>query len=140
MKKFLLIIILLISITSKAQVSFKNNYTKPVNIAIAWYHNAKDFKGWYSKGWFKVEPGEKIQVLSYLPNCNIYYYAKTTDGTKIFDGKQSFLVNPSDAFTIKNADMEYVKSSNSSYKFYGFREHDTGTTAFKLKTTIELNY
>lgn len=140
MKKILFLMLLVASMTSKAQVYFKNNYDKPVYVAVAYYMSTSDYKGWVSSGWYKAEPGDKVQLIGYLPNSYIYYYAETTDNTKTFDGETSFLVHPTDAFTIKNADMDYVKTNDPAYEWKSFRKYDPGNTAFKLYTTIDFSY
>lgn len=139
-KTILLISIFFSAFLAKAQIYFNNSYNEPVWVSLAYYADTKEYKGWVTQGWFKVEPGEKKEVLSYNPMGQlIYYYAQTTE--KKFEGKSYLLVDPSDAFTIKNADKEYVKKENPKYAWYKFREVDKGLKDMvKLKYTIDLQY
>ena len=129
-------------LTTKAQVFFNNNYSEPVWVSLAYFSNSKEYKGWVTKGWFKIEPGEKKEILSYNPTGQfLYYYAQTKDATKKFEGKTNLLAHPSDAFVIKNADKEYVQKENPKYAWYKFREIDKGLKDMvKLKYTIDFKY
>ena len=143
MKTLLILIILtLTSLSLKSQIYFKNSYDEPVWVTLGFYSDTKEYKGWVTKGWYKVAPGEKKQILSYNPlSQNIYYYAQTKDAKKKFEGKASLLVHPTNSFTIKNADKEYVKNENSAYKWYKFRElNKGGIDIVKLKYTIDFKY
>lgn len=129
-------------LTTKAQIYFNNNYSEPVWVALAYPVDSKEYKGWVSTGWFKVEPGEKKSILNVNPNGQyIYYYAQTKDAAKKFEGEANLLCNPFDAFTIKNADKQYVKKDNPKYKWYKFRQIDKGIKDIvKLKYTIDFKY
>lgn len=141
MKKLLLVLLFFASIVSKGQVYLQNNTDKPVKVAIAWYSSSSDFKGWYCAGWYTVDPGEKKELLTALPlNPQLYYYAKSTDGTKIYDGSTSLLADTTNSFNIKNADMAYVKTDNPTYTWLKFRDYKPTMAVVKLWTTIELNF
>lgn len=143
-KKLILSIAILLSsyLTCRAQIYFNNNYDEPVWVSLAYFSDSKEYKGWVTKGWFKVEPGEKKEILSYNPMGQfIYYYAQTKDAAKKFEGKSSLLVDPIEAFTIKNADKDYVKKENSKLVWRQFREIDKGLKdMLKLKYTIDFRY
>ncbi len=144
MKKSILTIAILFAalLTTRAQIYFQNNYDKPVWVAIGYYMSSSDYKGWVTSGWHKVEPGDKKEVLGYDPEDeNIYYYAQTKGGAQKFEGQYSLLVDPKDAFTVKNADKPYVKDENPSFQWYKFRQIDKGSfDAFKIKYTINFSY
>ena len=43
---------------SKAQLSFINSQDHPIYVSVAYYENDDSFTGWFSRGWFEIEPGE----------------------------------------------------------------------------------
>lgn len=144
MKKLFLLLIITLAINCKsfAQIYFNNKYTEPVWVCIGYYSDGNNFKGWVSKGWFKIEPNETKMVLDYNPLSRyLYYYAQTQNGIKKFEGSQSFLVDPINSFLIKNADMKYVKTNNPNFKWHSFRQVDKGLKDLaKLKYTISFSY
>jgi uncharacterized membrane protein len=126
--------------SSFSQLYFRNNYTQPVTIAIAYYSDGKDAKEWVSFGWITIEPNERKEILSGVPlNGYVYYYATCNNG-KIFDGQHPFIINPFKGFEIKNANMEYVLKENANYKFVNFREVSMGLRSLSLKYTIDFYY
>ncbi len=125
-KVFLLTILFCYFGIAKAQLYFKNSWTKPVVVAFAMQSNSKGDEAWYSYGWYACDPNQTIQLSSGVGlNPNVYYYAKSSDGTTVWngdnrDGSAKMLVSKS-AFQIKNANMEYVKEGNSEYYWVNFR-------------------
>jgi uncharacterized membrane protein len=143
MKTFLFIFFLLLSSKNLfSQIFFQNNYNEPVWVCISYYSDGNEYKGWITKGWYEVAPGEKKSILNYNPMGRfIYYYAETREGKKKFTGKSTFLIHPSDSFKIKNADKQYVQNENPVYRWRNFREVERGDIdALKFKYTIEFNY
>jgi uncharacterized membrane protein len=145
MKNLILIVALsTISAFTNAQLYFKNDSQKPVSVAYAMQNNEKTNEAWYSHGWFTVEPGENLPISSVIGlNRNIYFYAKSKDGEVVWDGKNrdgsvNFLVDPVNAFTIKNANLEYVKEENPTYKWVSFR-HLYISGILPTKYTITIN-
>lgn len=120
------------------QIYFENNFDRTIYVALGYYSETDEFSGWITRGWFKVIPGETAQLLSYNPSGqNLYYYAQTENGKKKFEGDASLLVNPSDKFYIKNADLKDTQTKYPSYKYYNFIHVDKGNWDFlKLKYTI----
>ena len=120
------------------QIFFENNFDRTIYVALGYYSETDEFSGWITRGWFKVIPGETAQLLSYNPSGqNLYYYAQTENGKKKFEGDASLLVNPSDKFYIKNADLKDTQTKYPSYKYYNFIHVDKGNWDFlKLKYTI----
>lgn len=133
------LIIILIPLVGKTQVYFKNNYNEPVWVTLGYYIDTKSYKGWVTKGWFKIAPGEKTEILSYNTTTQyLYYYAETRNSNRKFAGNTTFLVNPKNQFYIKNADKEYVKKENPIYKWYKFRTvNKGGIDIWKTKYTID---
>lgn len=132
---------LLLSTISKGQLYFKNNTDEPVYVAICMYYNNKDSKYFGSEGWWKVEPGDKVEVSSAIGlNDNIYYYAYSSTSKKKYEGETNILAHPKEKFFIKNADKEYQKKEHPEYVWYKFRHIDMKSGTFQLKYTIELNY
>ena len=120
------------------QIFFENNFDRTIYVALGYYSETDEFSGWITRGWFKVIPGETAQLLSYNPSGqNLYYYAQTENGKKKFEGDASLLVNPSDKFYIKNADLKDTQTKYPSYTYYNFIHVDKGDWDFlKLKYTI----
>lgn len=53
-------------------------------------------------------------------------------------GKMNLLVHPTDAFEIKNANLEYTKELNAEYTWKSFKRIDVSFKAFQ-KRKYELN-
>jgi uncharacterized membrane protein len=146
MKKKIRIITLIMAIsalfTSKvqSQIYLENHTNEPVWVVLTMYYGKKNFKAWHSDGWYKVEPNEKKLISSAigLDSDFIYYYAHTSGKTKEYKGEQPFLVDPVNAFNIRNADLEYVKNENPKYEWRYFRKVDMNTKLLQLKYTIHL--
>lgn len=142
MKKLLLLSFFVLSLKiASSQLYFKNNSSKPVYVAYAMQNNNKNNKAWYSQGWYSVDPGGRIQLSSAVGlNPNVYWFAKSHDQKSEWNGKNrdnsaSFLVS-SEAFNIKNANLQYVLDQNPSYYWKSFRHIKIGT--FQTKYTIEI--
>ena len=142
MKKLIAAIALIaLCFNSKAQLYFKNESSTPVKVAYAMKNNGKNNKAWYSEGWYSCDPNERIMLTSAVGlHKYVYYYAFATDGSgawhgKNRDGAKKFLVS-SNAFDIKNADLEYVMDGNSEYRWETFRRIEIGP--FQTKRTITL--
>ena len=143
MKRILTIFFLVLCTTVlKAQLYFKNSSSKPVLVAYCMQSNSKGDDAWYTYGWYSADPNQTIQLSSAVGlNPNVYYYAQTKDGKMVWngenrDGSVRFLVSHS-AFTIKNANMQYVKDDNPEYYWISFRHITIGT--FQLRYTIEIS-
>jgi uncharacterized membrane protein len=119
----MLIVALAISISIKAQLKFKNSETSPIYIAIAYYVSGSDFNGWYSEGWFKIEPGETKSIIPTIAYNTYYYYAKDeNDKEWAGSGKYQFVINSKESFNIKNADMDYQKDYFAHKVMKNFRK------------------
>jgi len=94
---------------SYAQLKFRNSQDHPIDVAVAYYENDEAFTGWYSRGWYHLEPGEtKVLIGGDLQYSTYYFYAKDSEGYEWKGaGKYLFIVEPFDAFEIKNADKNY---------------------------------
>ena len=143
MKSILILIIFLISQKVVfSQIYFHNNNSEPVWVCIGYYSDTDEYKGWITKGWYEVVPGEKKAILGFNPMGRyIYYYAETSYGKKKFTGNSVFLVHPGKTFKIINADKQYVQNETPAYRWRNFREVDKGDIdILKLKYTIEFYY
>ncbi|MBP9989954.1 MAG: DUF1036 domain-containing protein [Bacteroidales bacterium] len=97
-----------------------NNTDSPIEIAVMYRVSKNGFNGWVSDGWYKALPNEKVCVATSSKmsksNTGIYVFARSSDGKREYygydgSGKQAATVYVIDkAFTIKNCDMDYVKS------------------------------
>jgi uncharacterized membrane protein len=105
---------------SKAQLKFQNSQDHPIHVAIAYYENDESFTGWFSRGWYELEPGEtKVLIAGDLEYNTYFFYAQDSEGSEwIGGGKYSFIVDPVNAFTIKNADKEYQLKGDRIYKAF----------------------
>lgn len=144
----LIIFYCLTGFNSKAvNVHLQNNLQKPVMVSIAYSSVSKEFKGWYTVGWFKVEPGETIDTkINVDDGETIFFYGETNSDGKgeylYFGGKYNFLVSPFEKkFRIKNSNMKYVKEDNVLYTWKGFVYHkvDFGGKFFITNYTIPFN-
>lgn len=132
---------ILFATITKAQLYFKNNTNDPVFVCIAMYNDGKNSQYWGAEGWWRVDPGDKVQVSGVIGlNNNIYYYAKSALTDKEYTGNNSLLVHPTDKFFIKNCDKDYVKQENSQFVYKKFRQENMNQKLLQTKYTIEFNY
>ena len=120
---------------TQAQLKFRNSESKPLYVAVEYYIQTDEFEGWYSTGWYYIEPNEtKTLIGGELAYKNYYFYARDTEGTEWRGGgKYSFVVEPSSEFKIKNADKEYQLKGERVYK--SFKKIDVGD---KITYTLSL--
>ena len=126
---------MMVSLYSNSQLSFTNSRNRPVYVAIAYSVKSDSYDGFYSKGWYKVEPGETKKILNGDLEYRYYYYYAYESGTDVvWEGTTSFLVHPQNAFEIKNADKKYVIEEKSEYEWRKFKTLDVGDDrAYKLE-------
>jgi uncharacterized membrane protein len=136
MKKLLLLVFALFCFAGKnfAQLKFKNSQTEIVYVSIAYYDKSADHEGWWSAGWYHIEPGEtKILLDGTLKYTEYYYYAYDAKSSVWEgDGAYNFIIDTKNAFEIKNADMKYQLEKGDNREFRAFRkitvgEHDSYT-------------
>ena len=110
---------------SKAQLKFQNSQDHPIHVAVAYYENDDSFTGWFSRGWYELEPGEtKVLIDGDLEYSTYYFYASDSQGAEWKGGgKYSFIVDPVNAFEIKNADKSYQLKGNR--KILAFKKIST---------------
>ena len=133
------------SVNSYAQLFFKNSTKEPVQVTFAKWNDNKNEDHWYTKGWYKAEPGETVKLASGIGfQSHVYYYAETFDKSKTYGGEYNLLVERGgDAgFVIKNADKEYKKKSSNKYNWEKFRKFTDkrGVLGTKVKQYINLRY
>src|ERR1035437_4306145 len=128
MKKSILIFAFssLLYINMQAQLKFKNSESNPVDVAIAYYVKTDEFEGWYSSGWYTIDPGEtKTLIAGDLAYLSYYYYAKDTKGGEWKGGgKYNFIIDNGAAFKIKNANKDYQLEGNENRKYKAFKKVD----------------
>lgn len=92
----------------------------PIWVAIAYYENDDSFTGWFSRGWYEIEPGEtKVLIGGDLEYNTYYFYAYDTRGAEWKGaGKYSFIVDNSNAFEIKNANKSYQLKDDREFKSF----------------------
>ncbi len=149
MKTLLIISIFFIStISTRAQLLFHNNTSTPVFVCYAKYNFTTlttNTGNWYTIGWFKVDPNDRVTLDDHLGSSTTgYYYAYQYDANspggikKEYTGNTGFLVDPKNSFSIKNANLQYVKDANPSYVWKSFRELKYG--ALQTRYIIEFSY
>lgn len=108
MKKLFTILLLNLFILSNAQVVFKNNGSRKIYVAIAYYD-----KSWTTKGWFQIEPNQEVSV--YTPkifgNTNFYYCATIDNCDMGIYGSTPLLVDKFNAFAFTNADNSQTSNN-----------------------------
>jgi uncharacterized membrane protein len=99
MKNILIIFILVCSSislprTTLAQLSFFNGTIKTIEIVIKCKEHSFNRSEWTTRGWYKVEAGEYLKIITEpLLNRYIYYYAKTIDGECVWSGDVNVCVS-----------------------------------------------
>ena len=103
---------------SMAQLKFQNSQDHPIHVAVAYYEDDNSFTGWFSRGWYEIEPGETaVLIAGDLEYSTYFFYAQDSEGAEWKGGgKYSFIVEPVNAFTIKNADKSYQLKDDRIYK------------------------
>jgi uncharacterized membrane protein len=105
----------------QAQLVFSNDHKNSVYVALTYYLNTADYKGWYSTGWYYIDPFETRNLVEgNLKDSCYFYYAYDSDG-KIWqgDGRDSFIVEKQKIFKIRNADKQYqINSDSRTFKFF----------------------
>ncbi len=140
MKKTILSFAVIVAImnTAYCQLSIKNTTAQPIYISVAYQNKGGDFNGYYSIGWYKIVPNETQEILpGVLLSRNYYYYAYAEDMSLVWEGggDYPFLVNPADAFKIKNANQQYVQDERPAYAWKNFRMLDVG---HNIRYTLDL--
>lgn len=134
MRRLIFIVICVVGFKANSQLFIKNETSKPVSIAIGWHSDGDSFDGFVTKGWYNIEPGVTIAPGLYFTSDNdhFFYYAKG------WSGNIQFLVSD-DAFEIRNADMQYQKDKNPSYRWVNFKRKDVSFSLFEeRKYTLRL--
>jgi hypothetical protein len=106
-----------------SQLSIKNGSSEPITVAIGWYSESEEYTGFVTKGWYNIEPGHTIDPGLYFTSNDdyFYYYAFSKSWEWKGGGDYKLLIHSTDAFTIKNAHLDYVKNENSSYQWRNFK-------------------
>lgn len=119
----------LFTINIHAQLFIKNSTNKPIDVAVAWYNEGGSFTGYVTKGWWSIEPGQTINPGISFTSTDDYFFFYSNG----WEGDTKLLVS-SDAFTIKNADKQYVKDQSTKYKWVLFKRVDVHFGKFEKKT------
>lgn len=111
-----------------SQLIIQNNLTVPITFAIGWEETGNpNWTGMETKGWYTLYPGQTIEPGLYFSatDDHFFFYAKTLSGPfKEVTSGTKMLVHPTDAFDIKNCDMQYVKDQNPVYQWRMFKRRD----------------
>ncbi|MBS1512428.1 MAG: hypothetical protein JST86_16400 [Bacteroidetes bacterium] len=107
-----------------SQLVLKNKLLVPIEVCIGWNQDIGKWRGYETKGWFTIYPGQTIRPgLTFTSNHDFFlYYARTTTGVfnEVTKGI-TLLVNPTSSFDIKNADTENPKKQNPNYQWKAFK-------------------
>lgn len=109
---------------------FKNTQTETYQMAVAVLVQSKDYNGWISKGWFRLNPGDSAAV-SELSGPTVCYFLNTLDNKISKGGTKAFLVNKKDAFSIKGADLKATEMKNPAYIWRDFHVLKVPESALK---------
>ena len=68
------------------QLSFKNNYSSTLSVAVMWFDNSSrgcggDGGNWGTKGWWNINPGDTVHTDVWTANRYFCFYAEAEDGT-----------------------------------------------------------
>ena len=123
MRSITVIIILFLNYFGFSQMAFQNKTTVPLKVAFGYYTESAEYTGWTTKGWYTVNPGDKLQVMDKpLDNEYYYYYASSADTAIEFRG--SILLKVADGtFKIDHANEE-ISIKRDKHRF--FKQVDTG--------------
>jgi uncharacterized membrane protein len=113
---FLAILLVLISIVSKAQLLVKNSTDEVISISVGWYSESKQY--FVTKGWYNVNPGETINPgMTFTSNDDyFFYYAKGYEGT------YKMLVANGSAFQINDANNQSEKLPSYDWVLFKKKE------------------
>lgn len=125
MKRTILLLLTLTCILKlPAQLSFENKAAHTIWVAVAYASKASGTQSWYTEGWYKVEPGNSVTVLSNPLRYRTYYYYAVDADKNVWVGDTELLVNPNDKFTIRSPG--HAASKTSSRKWRKFKEMNVG--------------
>jgi uncharacterized membrane protein len=101
---------------------FENLKDQQVNVAIV----TNDGNSWIITGWYAVDPGQRVCVVSGdLTNQYYYYYAFNADSR--WEGDNYYYVDPQHAFSYDTQDSAAVSNAEQQgYERRGFYQIDTG--------------
>jgi len=133
MKKIYRLLVLFILMNSNvySQMTFENKYYEfPIEISYGYYQRSPTFEGFITQGWYKLIPGQKIDMPFPFAGNNgtVFYTINPTDGYKMVHSDGNLLVDPTNAFNIINADKLYMKRENPTYEFRKFKRVDMNFT------------
>ena len=106
---------LFLTTSAKAQLIIKNTKTDTLQVAIVMLRDTKEFSGWVSKGWYKLNPNDS-GAIGPLSGASIYYFIQTTDNKVSTGGSKAFLVDPKNPFTINGADLKSNHQENLKWQ------------------------
>lgn len=112
----------------------KNSTDYAISFCYGKYSSGGSFTGFFTKGWYTIDPGEKKNLgLTFITGSNtFYYYAKSTNGNK-WEGNSKLLVS-SEAFQIKNADKQITKDKSTKYSWVLFTKKTLEFGLLETKT------
>lgn len=106
---------------SPARASFRvcNDSDEKISSAVAYYSSEYGYA--ISEGWWSLTPGEcKTAIGGDLKVQYVYVYAENNDSSDTWSGDYKVCVNPSDPFTLYNAQHK------CAFEYRNFRQVDTG--------------
>jgi uncharacterized membrane protein len=118
-----------------AQFEIKNATDEPILVAMARYENSYDFKGWTSRGWWELVPGESKYIIGWIKFTGGTVYLHAFNDSWTWGKTVSLWVSKYDSFEIKNCDMEYHKNNKDylSRKFFKLSTGDTKSYTYTFK-------
>lgn len=138
MKHLIIALIFFSSQNVKSQLFVQNDYSEPFKVAIGFYESGVMYKGWITKGWLEIQPGETKEVLHVNPTKNKIYYYAFSEQTNL-EGQYKLLVHPDSTFRIKDANFDRTKLENENLIWLNFNEINRGiSSSVQNKFTIKL--
>ncbi len=133
---FFIILLSIIGSKGFSQLIIENDLTVPIYVCIGWEQKTGDFKGMETMGWYNIEPGQSANTgLNFSTDKNhFFYYAKTASGPyrEVITGDINLLVDPTNHFTITNANLPYKKDEHPEYDWKPFKRKEVSFPTIKV--------
>ncbi|GAA4355969.1 hypothetical protein GCM10023185_19320 [Hymenobacter saemangeumensis] len=136
-QRLLLLVLLALLFTNRswAQLTIINSSDRTVSMAIGFYVEKGLFKGWNTKGWLTIVPHDSATMLpnGIAGNC-FYYFARIDGCDQQHTGNYPMFIHPTDAFSVANAGTDAPITLNQGVQKAGFVKVDlpAGQQRFRM--------
>ncbi len=139
-KKIFITLALFISVNkfSLAQLNVINKTDKTIYLGLTWYD--EDEAGYFTKGWYAIEPGETITPgLTFTSDADFfYYYASTEDNSNVWAGEDKFYAKNDEDFYVEYSSNDEMYYSVPGYVSLPFVKQMVNFNNGEKKYTLEL--